>query len=186
MTHLWLLLSLAFALSLDAFAVSVTCGAKVTCGGWRVALKLALTFGLFQMVMPLIGSLGGGVAAQVLGHWSRFIPAIIFAALAVKTLLDHFRPPGDVPDSSGCVCRSWRCVLTLGVATSIDALFAGLALGLLDVPLLLSAGIIGLVTFVLSLGGCFIGAKMSALLSQRARLLAGLILVGLAIKTALS
>ena len=85
-----------------------------------------------------------------------------------------------------CNCISNRCLLSLSVATSIDAFLIGSMLGLRTVSLATSVACIGVVTFVNSLIGCFIGNKAGGFLARYSRLLAGVILLALAIKALFS
>jgi putative Mn2+ efflux pump MntP len=175
------LLGISLALSLDAFAVAMSCGMRLPASHYRKFLKIALAFGLFQAVMPLLGSLlSRYFLAQHIARYSGIISFLVFAALGGKNFYDFFstrQEAARVP----CLCDSPRCLLTLGIATSIDALLIGSVLGLRAGSLTVVVAWIGAVTFLNSLIGCFLGNQAVGFLRRYSRLMAGLILLALAI-----
>ncbi len=186
MTFLTVLL-IAFALSLDAFATSISCGIKLRRIRLGRFLKIAGAFGIFQALMPLLGyGLGRFIKdyIQAFDHWIAFG---VFFALAAKTLYDAFF--GQDEDEDGCnecQCEKNSCLLFLAVATSIDAFVIGLVFAFYDVNLIWSVLLIGVVTFLISLGGCFIGNRARKWFGKWSEIIAGLILLALAIKALLN
>ena len=146
---------IAVSLALDAFAVSVSSGISIPGFGGRQAVKMGVWFGGFQFAMPLIGWLLGTSVSQYIeavDHW------VAFALLSARRL----------------------CLLA--IATSIDALAVGVSMAFMNVPVLLSAVVIGVVAFVLSVVGGLAGRRLGALFQRRAELVGGLVLVGIGIK----
>ncbi len=179
---LWELFLISLALSLDAFSVALSCGMRLPADRYRKFLKIALAFGIFQAVMPLLGSvLSKYFLAQYIARYSGWISFLVFGALGAKTFYDFFTS-GKEEAPKPCTCAGYRCLMSLAVATSIDAFLIGSVLGLSNVSLAVSVTWIGIVTFVNSLVGCFLGNKAVGFLNRYARLMAGVILVALAIK----
>lgn len=168
-------LLLALALAMDAFAVALTQGAKFrpSAGG---GLAIAATFGMFQALMPLAGWGIGAVAlvyVEAIDHWIAFG---LLTFLGVRMLGGH------VGDAEAARALTGRALLLAGVATSIDALAAGITLPTLAVSPLLSVALIGLVTFAVSAGGVVLGRRAGDHLGEWAERVGGIILIGLGIK----
>lgn len=181
------LAGIAVGLSMDAFAVSLTNGAvtrKVT--PW-FALKLALSFGLFQAFMPFIGWLVGKAGAGFIDNIDHWIALILLGYLGIKMLMESFK---KMKEGNIEVVRdgiSFKTLLALSVATSIDALATGVilpsAVGATSVLLmLLSVGIIGLITFLLCIIGVYLGKKFGDLFSSKAEIIGGIVLVAIGVK----
>lgn len=168
-------LLLALALAMDAFAVALTQGARFRpriAGG----LAIALTFGLFQGVMPLIGWGIGAVAfkyVEAVDHWIAFG---LLTFLGVRMLGGH------VGDEEAARALTGRALLVAGVATSIDALAAGITLPTLDIGPLIAAALIGGVTFLLSGAGVMLGRIAGDRWGQWAERAGGVILIALGCK----
>lgn len=176
---------IALALSLDAFATAISCGIKLR----RIQLlnffKIAGMFGIFQAVMPLCGWSVGNYIKEYIQSFAGGIAAAVFAALAAKTFYDAFwgKRDGDCGEACReCQCEKHSCLLLLAVATSIDAFVIGLVFALYKVPLLSSVLLIGGVTFIVSLAGCFIGNRARHYFGKWAEIIAGVILLALAVK----
>ena len=181
--NLFELFLISLALSLDAFAVALSCGMRLPSDRYRKFLKIAAAFGLFQAFMPLLGSLlSKFLLARYISQYSYIISFLVFGALGAKTFYDFFTDRG-AQSKAACVCDSNRCLLSLAVATSIDAFLIGSVLGLKAVSLPVAVLWIGAVTFVNSLIGCFLGNRAVGFLTRYSRLLAGVILLALAVKS---
>lgn len=168
-------LLLAVALAMDAFAVALTQGARFRLGA-RGGAAIALTFGGFQAVMPLIGWAIGTVAlvyVEAIDHWIAFG---LLSFLGVRMLGGH------VGEGEAAHVLTGRTLLVAGLATSIDALAAGLTLPTLGVPPLLAVALIGIVTAVMSGLGVALGRIAGDRLGACAERAGGLILIGLGCK----
>ena len=181
------LVGIAVGLSMDAFAVSVTNGAvakKVT--PWY-AVKIALCFGVFQALMPMIGWLIGKAGENFISSVDHWVALILLCYIGVQMIVESYknRKKGN---TDGCKEDiSLKALLLMGIATSIDALATGIillsAVGASTVlSMLLSVAIIGMITFTLSVIAVYIGKKFGALLSCKAELLGGIVLVAIGIK----
>jgi manganese efflux pump family protein len=168
-------LLLALALAMDAFAVALTQGAKFRPSA-RGGLAIALTFGVFQAVMPLAGWAVGAVAlayVEAVDHWIAFG---LLAFLGVRML------GGQVGEEEAARALTGRALMVAGVATSIDALAAGITLPALDVSPWLAVVLIGLVTFAMSGAGVVLGRRAGDAFGAWAERAGGVILIGLGCK----
>ncbi len=173
------ILLIGVSLSMDAFAVAVTNGLTLKNFKLSHALWMGLYFGFFQFLMPLVGCLLG---STVSGYVSAVGPYISFALLAFiggKMLLDSLRG-GE--DAAGMLTLSHLRLLTMAVATSIDALAVGVSFAFMDVRLLPACALIGCTTFVISLAGAFLGRAIPNVSGRRAGIAGGLVLIGIGVK----
>lgn len=176
------LVGIAVGLAMDAFAVSVTNGAVTRNLKPSHALKIAACFGLFQAGMPmlgwLIGKAGEGLISQ-LDHWIAFL---LLGYIGGKMIYDAWKERGKKTE---CQCKEpigMKMLLMMAVATSIDALATGVilpsAVGASTVVLMLVAvALIGLITFVISLAGVYLGKKFGDVFCSKAELAGGIVLV---------
>jgi putative Mn2+ efflux pump MntP len=178
----WLsLLGVAVALAMDAFAVSIAAGLNLAPVGRRHTFRLAFHFGLFQFLMPVLGWLAGRqlmVYISALDHW---VALGLLGAVGGKMLWDARREEEEAPARAD-PSRGWMLV-TLSVATSIDALAVGLSIGLLDAPIWIPAVVIGLVAGTLSAVGVRFGSRIGRRGGRIAEAAGGcvLILIGIQI-----
>jgi putative Mn2+ efflux pump MntP len=163
-------LLLALALAMDAFAVALTQGARFR-PGLAGGLGIALTFGLCQAVMPLAGWGIGAVAfayIEAVDHWIAFG---LLAFLGVRMLGGH------VGEDEAARALTGRALMVAGVATSVDALAAGITLPTLGTGPLIAAGLIGGVTFAMSGAGVMLGRIAGDHLGAWAERAGGVILI---------
>jgi putative Mn2+ efflux pump MntP len=168
-------LLLALALAMDAFAVAMTQGAKFRPSA-HGGLAIALTFGVFQALMPLAGWVIGAVAlvyVEAIDHWIAFG---LLAFLGARMLGGH------VGEEEAAHALTGRALLLAGVATSVDALAAGITLPTLDVAPLTAAALIGIVTFAMSGAGVWLGRIAGDRWGTWAERAGGVILIALGCK----
>ena len=171
---------IAVSLALDAFAVSVSSGISVPGFGGRQAVKMGLWFGSFQFAMPLVGwLLGTGVSQYIeaVDHWIAFA---LLAAIGGKMAWEAIRGGEDGEEAPPDLSARRLCLLA--IATSIDALAVGVSMAFMRVDILLSAAVIGVVAFALSVVGGLMGRRLGGLFQRRAELVGGLVLIGIGIK----
>jgi len=169
---------LAFALSADAFAVSISSGVCVKHVKIAQSIKMALFFGFFQGVMPIIGWFAGSTFHYSLKNYGKWIALVLLAGIGIKMIIESF-------DHENEQCKDYfnnKVLFILAIATSIDALAAGLSLKFLEVDIFIPALIIGVLTFVMSLIGITIGKLAGNKLGRSAEVAGGLILIGIGIK----
>ncbi len=174
----WYLIGIALALAMDAFAVSLAAGTQVAKLDVGHVARLALSFGFFQFMMPVLGWLAGRGLSRWLAAFDHWIAFGLLAVIGGKMLWESFRSSDcEVKDPT----RGWR-LLTLAIATSIDALAIGLGLALLDVSIWIPSVVIGVVAALLSALGAFIGARLGCWFGVWAERFGGLVLVGIGVK----
>lgn len=171
-------LFLAFALSLDAFSVSVAVAAAARSP--RQTFRLAFHFGLFQFLMPLAGGFAGRGLATMLDRWDHWIGFAILMGIGLHMLWETLHPPIEQIEQARDRSRGWSLVM-LSVATSLDALAAGFTLGIRNVPLLQSCLTIGIVAGVVSFVGVRLGRLAGKKISRGADALGAIVLIALAI-----
>ena len=168
-------------LSMDAAAVSATHGLTMKKFNTARCLVIALAFGLFQGLMPLIGYAAGSLISGYVQAFAGWFALVLLALVGGKMIWDGCKKEEPQAPSR----RSFLpTVLLQAVATSIDALAVGLSLAAMKSNIFLSAGIIALTTLCISLGSVFIGHKVGALLSDKAQIAGGIILVLIGLKIA--
>jgi putative Mn2+ efflux pump MntP len=176
------LLVIAISLAMDAFAVSISSGVAIERMRFRNALIIASFFGGFQAIMPLIGwSTGNWVRTYIAAfdHWIAFGLLFLVGSRMIyeSRKTDEHRATIDPTKT--------YVLFILAVATSIDALAVGFTLSFLDMAILVPVLVIGSVTFIMCLGGAYLGALSGRLLGRRVEAIGGLMLIGIGVKIVL-
>ena len=169
------LLLIAAGLSMDAFAVSLGKGLKMNKPNLRNSVVIALLFGGFQAMMPLLGWLLGKQFEEYIrsvDHWVAFGLLLFIGGKMVYEVFKTERCPDEKTD-----LLNIRELLLLAVATSIDALAVGVTFAFLQVLIIPAISLIGFITFTLSLLGIFIGHKLGTKLKSKAELAGGIVLI---------
>ncbi len=171
----WLnLLGISVGLAMDAFAVSLAAGLTLAAVTPRHVFRLAFHFGLFQFMMPVLGWAAGKELAshfQAYDHWIAFG---LLSLVGGKMLVDAYgdRDPSDKADPSRGLM-----LVTLSVATSIDALAVGLSMAFLRVSIWVPAVVIGIVACTLSAIGVCFGSRLSSRWGRWADVTGGCVLL---------
>lgn len=170
------------ALAMDAFAVSICKGIKMPKLRKSHIVIIAVFFGGFQMLMPLIGWLLGSQFVKYISKFDHWIAFALLAFIGVKMAIESFKHE----EEECCKCDSkldLKELVVLAIATSIDALAVGITFALYpDINILPSISIIGIVTFIICAGGVVIGHKFGAKFKSKAELLGGIVLVIIGLK----
>ncbi len=170
---------IALGLSMDAFAVSIVSGAAYKQLKIKHALRIALFFGGFQAIMPLIGYLAGLSIKTYITPYDHWVAFGLLSAVGGKMIYESFKIKSAEENLNP---SNILILLVLSLATSIDALAIGITLSFLRVSLATAVSIIGLVTFVLSYLGVFIGKRFGHFFENKIEAIGGLILIGLGLK----
>lgn len=174
------LVLLAVALSMDAFAVAVCKGLNMRRINYKNALILALFFGGFQALMPFIGWLLGTRFEKYITSVDHWIAFILLSIIGVQMIVESFKKDDEKEEEKDTF--SLKDYFTLAIATSIDALAAGISFACLSVNIVKSVSLIGAITLVLSFLGVVIGNKFGARFKNKAEFAGGAILVIIALK----
>ena len=170
---------IAIGLAMDAFAVSVCKGLSMKKMSWKKAIIIALYFGIFQALMPVIGyALGIGFEESIkfIDHWIAFGLLAFIGGNMIKEALSKDEDDNQNHDVN------FKTMVVLAVATSIDALAVGVTFAFLNVNLILAISIIGVLTFIISLLGVKIGNVFGDKFEKKAELAGGIILILIGLK----
>ena len=175
--EIWLL---AIGLAMDCLAVSIASGIILKRIQWRPMLVMAFFFGLFQAIMPLLGWLGASTFSHLIESVDHWIAFAILAFLGGRMIKESFK-------EEDCCQRfnpaSLKVVITMAIATSIDALAIGVSFAFLGIKscssILYPVGVIGFASFLMSLIGLIFGIRFGCGIARklRAELWGGIILI---------
>jgi len=169
---------------MDAFAVAIAVGLTLPQVTARHVFRLAWHFGLFQFLMPVVGwSAGRHVSAHVAGggHWVAFG---LLSVIGGKMLYEGLRADGT-KKAKADPTRGWT-LLTLSVATSIDALAVGLSIGFLGTSIWTPAAVIGIVAAALTGVGITFGSKLGVRWERRAQVVGAVVLLAIGVRILVS
>lgn len=172
---LWVI---AFGLSMDAFAVAVTKGLCLIEFSWKFALRIALCFGLFQALMPLLGYYIGSHFSHFITEFDHWVAFVLLGLIGLNMLREAL---GEDDDENDPTDFSLKHLLTLGIATSIDALAMGISFAFLQVNIGETISIIGMTTAILCIIGVKAGHWLGGRIRQQAELLGGIMLIAIGV-----
>lgn len=169
----------AIGLAMDAFAVSISCGLSGAKNTKRNALNAGIAFGIFQGGMTALGWFAGlsfRKWIENIGHWVAFG---LLGIIGAKMIWEAFDSENE------CIAlTSFKILITLAIATSIDALVVGISFSALKMDILFPVIMIGVVTFVLSYLGVYLGKIIgcNTKFKKYIDIFGGLILIGIGLK----
>lgn len=173
---------IAVGLSMDAFAVSVCKGLNMRKINYAHGFVIALFFGVFQAVMPVIGWLLGVQFESYITSFDHWIAFVLLAFIGGKMIWEALKGGEEEAESDGGLLKI-KQLFILAIATSIDALAVGITFALLpDTNIWFSVSLIGVTTLVLSFLGVILGNKFGAKYKSKAELAGGVILVLIGLK----
>ena len=176
----WELLLLAIGVSMDAFAVSVCKGLSMNKSGLKESAVCGAWFGGFQALMPLIGFFLGTLFAEAIEAFDHWLAFALLAIIGINMLKEAF----SNEEEGCCGCDlSFKTMLVMAIATSIDALAVGISLAMAgNVNIWLAILLIGFTTFSFSGLGVKIGNVFGSRFEQKAQVAGGVILILLGLK----
>lgn len=172
-------LFVGIGLSFDSFAVSVSCGLMRREIRFLQAAVIAFSLAFFQALFPVLGwAIGSSLKSLIesVDHWIAF-GLLIF--IGIKMILEGFKPDGSLNNFNPF---RLKVLISLSIATSIDALVVGLSYGVLNMPIFFPVLVIGSVTFIASMLGMLFGKNIPAKRSRQSLVVGGIILSGIGIK----
>ncbi len=178
------ILGIAVGLAMDAFAVSVAAGLTLRELTFRRVFRLAFHFGLFQFLMPVVGWFAGRSVSQYIQAYDHWVAFGLLSFVGGKMLWEA-RRSGEDKKRTGDPTRGWL-LITLAVATSIDALAVGLSLAFLRVSIWTPSIVIGLVAATLTGVGMWIGRRYGDRLGKWAEIAGGAVLLGIGLRILVS
>lgn len=170
---------LGFGLALDAFSVSVADAMANPGMKKRRKFSIALTFAVFQTLMPLIGWICVKTIADKFTIFQKAVPyiaLILLAYIGIKMIIESRK--GGEEENEGVAALTFATLMIQGIATSIDALSVGFAIAdYSSLEALVSTLIIGITTFIICIFGLELGKKVGKAFSDKATLFGGCILI---------
>jgi len=170
---------IALSLAADCFAVCISAGASNISFNTGRLLKVAFTFGFAQFVMTVIGWFAGSFIEHLIFPFDHWIAFGLLLFIGGRMIWESFHEKES--EKAVDISRGWL-LITMAIATSIDALAVGLSFAIIQIDIWTSGGIIGVVSFIVSLIGFWLGKKASAIMGKRAELVGGLILIAIGLR----
>ena len=174
------LLGIAVALAMDAFAVALATGAVLPELTFRHLFRLSFHFGLFQGLMPIVGWLAGIGLQETIAAYDHWVAFVLLLWVGGKMIYEAF--VDDDEDATRKDPTRGLTLITLSIATSIDALAVGLTLGVLGVSVWWPSLVIGLVAALFTLTGMLLGRRIGDCWGQRMEIVGGIVLIALGSK----
>jgi putative Mn2+ efflux pump MntP len=179
-------LTLSVGLAMDATAVAAARGFSNPDARPRDIVRMGALFGGFQAAMPIAGWAVGSRFARLIAAWDHWVAFVLLAGIGVKMIYEVVRGgPDDETSRPKGDAFGWMPLLALAVATSIDALVAGLTLPLLGVSLAVAVSVIGLTTAAASIAGAYLGRRFGTSIGRKLDVFGGVLLIGLGLKIVL-
>jgi putative Mn2+ efflux pump MntP len=173
------ILFIAISLSADCFAVALGISTQITTRFPLQVLRASLSFGLFQALMPILGWLAGTTIVEFIESFDHWLAFGLLAIVGGRMLWESFHSQDG---QSKTDITKWFILLTLSIATSIDALAVGLSFAFLKVNITLAVLTIGLVSMIVTAIGFGLGRKASRMIGKRAEAIGGIILLAIGIR----
>lgn len=171
--------SIGVGLAMDAFAVSICQGLKMIKVNKKYAVIIALFFGIFQAMMPLIGYVIGVQFESYITSIDHWIAFILLGFIGFN-MIKESREKEEIDE---CIYRlDYKELTMMAIATSIDALAVGVAFAFLNVNVLMAVSIIGIITFGLSLIGVLLGHTLGMKFKSNAEMFGGIVLIIIGLK----
>ena len=175
---------IATGLSADCFAVSLSAGISNKNHSWLQIFRVAFSFGLFQALMPVLGWLAGRTVVDFIADYDHWVAFVLLVIVSGRMFWEAFHSKDDQEKETD-VSRGF-ILLTLSIATSIDALAVGLSFAFLKVDIALASPTIGVIAFIVTTIGFILGKRASKLIGKRAEAIGALILLAIAFRIPLS
>jgi len=168
------ILLIGFGLSMDCFAVSITCGMTSNMFMLRLFMRISFFFGLFQGIMPVLGWLAGFAFRDYIQSFDHWIAFGLLLFLGLKMIREGMR---NEETEKKILAAQWKVLIGLSIATSIDALSVGVTFACLGVSILYPSLVIGIVTFVVSFLGLFLGLRFGKKIRLKFDIVGGIVLI---------
>ena len=174
---------IAMGLAMDCFAISIS---KGICTGkfyFRYAFRIALLFGLFQGLMPLIGYFVANNFAEQITRFDHWIAFVLLGFIGTKMIVEAFKKKEECDEHESIKKHfQWKILLSLAVATSIDALATGIIFVPFPELIWVAVIIIAVASFIFSFAGVIIGVRFGKRFHLKVEALGGIILIIIGLK----
>ncbi len=172
-------LLLAISLGMDAFSVALGMGARYHLP--RQAFRLSWHFAFFQFAMPFVGWAIGRGLGGILGSLGKWIALVVLVSIGIKFIIGFIKKDGSFSSKDSDPTRGISLVM-LSFAVSMDALVVGFGIGLIISNLLQTCILMGIVTFIMTMIGIYLGRAIQSMLGRWAELIGGIVLIAIALK----
>ena len=169
---------IGIGLAMDAFAVSICKGLAMKKMNYQKAIIIALFFGIFQALMPVLGYILGTTFATKIAAIDHWIAFILLALIGFNMIKEAWGSDEDEIDDTLEIGN----LLMLSIATSIDALAVGITFAFFEVSIVLSTSLIGIITFIICIIGVKVGNVFGEKYKSKAELMGGIILIAMGLK----
>jgi putative Mn2+ efflux pump MntP len=172
---------IGIGLAMDCFAVSISKCVCLKKFKLKKALRMAVLFGLFQGLMPLIGYFAGFSFAKQIANYDHWIAFVLLGGIGLKMFIEGLKPIDP-----HCEIKTnpfkWKLLLTLALATSIDAMATGIVFVSFPERIWIAVANIGFISFIFSLLGVYLGVHFRSKIKINVEILGGIILIGIGLK----
>ena len=172
----------AVGLAMDAFSVSVTDGILLKKIKVSYALKIGLFFGVFQFGMLYLGFLFGSAFSKYITAFDHWVAFFLLALIGGKMIVDAVKNKDEDDFSDEKNPLGFKTLTVLAIATSIDALAVGISFAAINTNVLFCASVVGIIAFLLSFFGVYIGNKCGNVFGNKAEIVGGGVLVFIGVK----
>jgi manganese efflux pump family protein len=177
------LILIGIGLSFDTFAVSVSTGLMISHIRFLQGVKVAIVLAFFQALMPFIGWFSGKQVAQFMEEYDHWIAFGLLAVLGFKMIYESLKKEEEKKSFNPL---KFTVLIGVAIATSIDALVVGVSFAFINMNIIWSVFVIGVITFLVAMLGMLFGKKVGSRFGQRMEIVGGLILIGIGIKILLN
>lgn len=175
-----MIIAVALGLAMDTFAVAIAASVMLGGASPRQIFRFAFHFGMFQMIMPIIGWGAGLSFEQWIKAWDHWVAFGLLSFIGIKAIAGAFGSEEDASQTADPT--RGLSLIVLSFATSIDALAVGISFAVLDVHIWSAVVIIGVVTGLVTMIGMLIGSRLGSRFGKRIEILGGLILILIGLK----
>lgn len=173
-------LLIAIGLAADCFAVALSGATARRITSLFQVLRLSLSFGIFQALMLVLGWFAGQTVVELIAGFDHWVAFALLAFIGGKMLWESFHPD-DKENHTADITRGFL-LLSLSLATSLDALAVGLSFAFMKVSIALSSSTIGIIAFIVTAIGSLLGRRLGRIFGRRAETAGGLVLIGIGLK----
>ena len=166
-------------LSMDAFAVTISNTMGHTDLSRARLLSMPAAFGAFQGIMPFLGYFLGSFFREILEKYQGIVAFLILGVIGAKMIIDSIREKDEKTEDT----LSITVLLAQAVATSIDAFAVGVGFAGTNINIISASSLIALTTFILILIAIPAGQKLGEILGKRAKIIGGIVLIAIGIKS---
>lgn len=168
---------ISIGLAMDAFIVSIAQGLCIKKQLLKKAIIVAAFFGIFQALMPVLGYLIGSSFSKYLDSIDHWVAFILLTIIGLKMIHDGNKKDNSIECTYENDNANYIKLFVLAIATSIDALAIGFSFAFLQINILSATLIIGIITFIISFVGVYLGRLFPKKFNEQANLLGGIVLV---------